>query len=202
MWKILKLQVRDCLPMNRENVSGIKKNRWFTVHRSANPQGEQGESEKCIHSMDWLQESQWYSLTIEDIRLSKMNRISGKVIKFVKIAMKYWKVELSAGGKTLTVVKIQKSIFQGNALSPLLFAIAMMPLNYILKSTLGPTNLLNHKEKINHLMYMDDIKRLAKNEKRIGWLVVWVLWHINFCRLFNAKSIFIQIIISISNNSV
>ena len=33
-------------------------------------------------------------------------------------------------------------------------------------------------------------------------LVVWVLWHINLCRLFNAKSIFIQIITSISNNSV
>ena len=24
----------------------------------------------------------------------------------------------------------------------------------------------------------------------IGWLVCWVLWHINLCRLFNAKSIF------------
>ena len=35
-----------------------------------------------------------------------------------------------------------------------------------------------------------------------GWLVVWVLWHINLCRLFNAKSIFMQIVCSISNNSV
>ena len=34
------------------------------------------------------------------------------------------------------------------------------------------------------------------------WLVSWILWHINFCRLFNAKSIFKQIISSISNNSV
>ena len=33
-------------------------------------------------------------------------------------------------------------------------------------------------------------------------LFVWVLWHINLCRLFNAKSIFIQTNISISNNSV
>ena len=32
--------------------------------------------------------------------------------------------------------------------------------------------------------------------------VGWFLWHINLCRLFNAKSIFIQIISSISNNSV
>ena len=30
----------------------------------------------------------------------------------------------------------------------------------------------------------------------------WFLWHINLDRLVKAKSIFIQIIISISNNSV
>ena len=35
-----------------------------------------------------------------------------------------------------------------------------------------------------------------------GWLVVWVLWHINLCRLFNAKSILMQIVSSISNNAV
>ena len=29
----------------------------------------------------------------------------------------------------------------------------------------------------------------------ISWLVVWVLWHINLCRLFNAKSIFIKIVL-------
>ena len=32
----------------------------------------------------------------------------------------------------------------------------------------------------------------------LGWLVVWVLWHINLCRLFIAKPIFIQIITSLS----
>ena len=31
---------------------------------------------------------------------------------------------------------------------------------------------------------------------------VWVLWHINLCWLFNAKSIFIQINSSTSNNSI
>ena len=33
-------------------------------------------------------------------------------------------------------------------------------------------------------------------------LLVWVLWHISLCRLFNAKSIFIQINCSMKNNSV
>ena len=36
----------------------------------------------------------------------------------------------------------------------------------------------------------------------VGWLVVWVLWHINLCKLFNAKSIFKHITSCISNNSV
>ena len=29
----------------------------------------------------------------------------------------------------------------------------------------------------------------------VDWLVVWVLWHINLCRLFNAKFIFMQIVL-------
>ena len=40
------------------------------------------------------------------------------------------------------------------------------------------------------------------NEYQIGWLVGWVLWHMNLCRLFNAKYIFIKIISSVLNNSV
>ena len=28
-----------------------------------------------------------------------------------------------------------------------------------------------------------------------GWLVGWVLWHMNLCRLFNAKSIFMKIVL-------
>ena len=43
----------------------------------------------------------------------------------------------------------------------------------------------------------------TKYQSGVGWLlIVWVLWHINHCRLFNAKSIFIEIISSISNKSV
>ena len=42
-----------------------------------------------------------------------------------------------AGGKSLAEVKIQRGIFQGNELSPLLFEIAMMSLNHILKKWTG-----------------------------------------------------------------
>ena len=39
-------------------------------------------------------------------------------------------------------------------------------------------------------MYPNIVKYLTHP---IGWLVVWFLWHIKLCRLFNAKSMFIQI---------
>ena len=47
-----------------------------------------------------------------------------------------------------------------------------------------------------------EMTRQPVKEEQIEVDVGWVLWHNNFCRLFNAKSIFIQIIGSISNNSV
>ena len=43
---------------------------------------------------------------------------------------------------------------------------------------------------------------LSKSCNWVGWLVGWVLRYINLCWLFNAKSIFMQIVWSISNNSV
>ena len=62
--------------------------------------------------------------------------------------MKTWRVELTAEGKCSAKAKIQRGIFQKDALSPLLFIIAMVTHNRILTKS--------------HLMYMDVIKLSAK----------------------------------------
>ena len=68
--------------------------------------------------------------------------------------MKTWKVELTAGGRSLAEGKIQRDIFQGDALSSLLFIIAMMPLNHVIRKCTDGYKLSKSQEKINHLMYM------------------------------------------------
>ena len=72
--------------------------------------------------------------------------------------MKTWRVELIAGEKSLAETKIQRGIFQGDALLSLLFT--MMPLNYVLRKCTA--KLTKSQEKINHLKYMDDIKLCRK----------------------------------------
>ena len=85
--------------------------------------------------------------------------------------MQTLRVELTAGGRSLAETKIQREIFQGDALSPLLFIIAMMPLNHILRKCTAGYKLSISQEKINHLRYMDGIKLFAKNEKELETLI-------------------------------
>ena len=85
--------------------------------------------------------------------------------------MQTWRVELTAGRQGLTEVKMQRGIFQGNARSPLLFVIAMMPLNHNLRNCTAGYKVSKSQEKINHLMYMDEIKLFAKNEKELETLI-------------------------------
>ena len=57
-------------------------------------------------------------------------------------------MELTAGGKRLAEAKVQRGIFQGNALSLLLFIIAMVPLNHILRKCTAGYKLSRSQDKI------------------------------------------------------
>ena len=80
-------------------------------------------------------------------------------------------MELTAGGRSIAETKIKRGIFQGDAQSTLLFIIAMRPQNHILRKCAAGYKLSRSQEKIDHLMYIDDIKYFAKNEKELETLI-------------------------------
>ena len=149
----------------------IQRHSRVTLHRSIHPKWDQDLTENlpsvCIDykkAYDMVPQS-WI------INCLKMYKISDEVINFIEKTMKTWRVELTAGGRRLAEAKIQRDIFQGDALSPLLFIIAMMPLNHILRKCTAGYKRSRSQEKINHLMYTNDMKLFAKNEKELETLI-------------------------------
>ena len=81
------------------------------------------------------------------------------------------------GDITIPGIKIQRGIFQGDSLSPLLFCLAIDPLSKILKKQsqgydLGQVRGRNRKKEIiNHLLFMDDLKLFADSDSNLNKLL-------------------------------
>ena len=65
----------------------------------------------------------------------------------------------------------RRDMMMMNTLSPLLFVIAMLALNHILRKCTAGYKFSNSQEKINYLMYIDDIKLFAKNEGQLETVI-------------------------------
>ena len=97
--------------------------------------------------------------------------IAVNVRYFINTSMKQWNTELTASNQRLGNVKIRRGIFQGDSLSPLLFVLVIIPLTLVLRQTKISHELEKGGKKINHLLFMDDLKLFAKNEDQIDNLV-------------------------------
>ena len=85
--------------------------------------------------------------------------------------MKHWKTSLTAGGMTLGEMNIRRGIFQGDSLSPILFVLALIPLSKVLNDMKDGYQLGKNRPKVNHLLYMDDLKLYAKDKKELDTLI-------------------------------
>ena len=62
-----------------------------------------------------------------------MLAIAENIRKFLENSMKNWKLWLASIGVDLCKIDVNRGIFQGNSLSPLIFIICMIPLSFLLR---------------------------------------------------------------------
>ena len=107
-----------------------------------------------------------HSWIIESLRLA---HVAQNIIDFIERSMNNWKTDLTACGQILGTVSIKRGIFQGDSLSPLIFILCIIPMTKILRNMRAGYMLGNVK--VNHLLFMDDLKVFGKNEKEIDSLI-------------------------------
>ena len=91
-----------------------------------------------------------------------------KMRQFLLSSMKKKKkTELTSFGPQLGVVNTSRGMFQGDYLSPLLFVLCMVPLSFVLRRSRAGYEWGGCEFKINHLLFMDDLKVFGKSYELI-----------------------------------
>ena len=124
-------------------------------------------------SMAWIDYRKAYDMIPHSWILECLDifGVARNVKQFITDSMSKWKVELTSMGESLGDVSIKRGIFQGDSLSPLLFVLCMVPLTLILRKTKACYKWGNKEFKINHLLFMDDLKLFGKDLDQIDSLV-------------------------------
>ena len=83
----------------------------------------------------WIDYQKAYDMVPHDWILKSLElvRANNETIALLRHTMKQWNTELQYNGQKLTSVDINRGIFQGDTLSPLLFIITLIPLSIILR---------------------------------------------------------------------
>ena len=97
--------------------------------------------------------------------------IADNVRSFLEKSMKMWKLLLTSNGSDLCKVDVNRGIFQGDSLSPLIFIICMIPLSPLLRKVKASYEWSRKEFKLNHLLFMDDLKLVGKSDDQIDSLV-------------------------------
>ncbi|XP_063956544.1 uncharacterized protein LOC135154347 [Lytechinus pictus] len=123
-------------------------------------------------AMAWIDYKKAYDMVPHSwiIESMEMLGVADNIRRFLITSMTRWRTKLESNGEVLGEVGIKRGIFQGDSLSPLLFVMAMTPLTKVLRrSRLGYE--FKSKAKINHLLYMDDLKLFGKTQSDLESLI-------------------------------
>ena len=99
------------------------------------------------------------------IHILQIYKIDARIINSLQQLMKKWTTTLQVKVKNHRImsgpIRTQRGIYQGVSLSPLWFCLALNPLSYLLNRTnygFGIHFGNQEMKRLNHLLYLDDIK--------------------------------------------
>ena len=124
-------------------------------------------------AMAWIDYKKAYDMVPHSwiIECLDLFRVAENIKSLLLNSMKKWKEILCSENSELGEVEIKRGIFQGDSLSPLVFVLALIPLSLILRRAKAAYEFSESKEKINHLLFMDDLKLYSRSEKGLDSLV-------------------------------
>ena len=124
-------------------------------------------------SMAWIDYRKAYDLVSHSWinECMEMFGITENLRTFLQKSMQQWRLSLTANGKDLGEVNVERGIFQGDSVSSLMFLLSMVPLYLILKKVNACYKWGKKEYKLNHLSFMDDLKLYAKSEEQTNTLV-------------------------------
>ena len=94
----------------------------------------------------------WISESLEVFRVAENTK------NFLARSMNKWTLELMSNGVSSGNVEIRRGICQGDSLSPLPLVLCMVQLSLILRKVKFHYEFGDKKTRINHLLFMDDLK--------------------------------------------
>ena len=93
------------------------------------------------------------------------------IVNLLKETMKNWRTNLICSNTDLGAVKINRGIFQGDTLSPLLFVVSLLPLKLVLRKMKQGYSFGKGKNNLNHLLFVDDLKLYGGSQPDIDSLI-------------------------------
>ena len=100
--------------------------------------------------------------------------VAANIQNLLTNSMENWGTLLSSNGKELGKIVIKRGIFQGDSFSPLLFVMAMIILTMILRKVDAGYRFNRSREKVNHILFMDDLKFYGRSKEELEMLVEMV----------------------------
>ena len=109
-------------------------------------------------AMGWIDYKKAYDMVPHRwlIEAMKMVGIADNIVNLFENSKETWRTELIACNESLGEVDIRRGIFQGDSFSPLLFVVVLIPLSIILNET-DFGYVASRNQKLNHLLFMDDL---------------------------------------------